>query len=92
MVNAIESCPDHNTQLLLNLQHVLLPGFRSRHMSILNRCVVLWNRTFGNAEALEYPENLRNAFLRLRSITDLHLPAFPEVEVDQVGPQQLRYT
>ena len=45
---------------------------------------MLWNQTFGCAQALEYPEDLRKILQRLRSMTDIQLPTFPEADDDEV--------
>jgi len=44
----------------------------------------MWNRTFGCAESLSYPEELRGPLLNLQCMTDIQLPAFPVVGRDQV--------
>ena len=50
----------------------------SRHGVIVNDAIGLWNRTFGTADQLEYPDSLRLNLARLRSMTDIQLPTFPE--------------
>ena len=50
----------------------------SRHRAIVNEAIGLWNRTFGTAKQLEYPDTLRMNLARLRSMTDIQLPTFPE--------------
>ena len=50
----------------------------SRHRVIVNDAIGLWNRTFGTANQLEYPDSLRMNLARLRSMTDIQLPTFPE--------------
>jgi hypothetical protein len=51
----------------------------SKHQSIANSAIALWNSSFGNCqERLEYPERVEKALLRLRPIADLQLPFFPE--------------
>ena len=85
MLSTIENMPDHNTAALFNVQHVVLSGFKSRSQSILNQSITMWNRTFGRAEALEYPEEIRKVLLILRSMTEMQLPSLQEAETDQVG-------
>lgn len=70
------------------MQQMLVAGFRSQRKSILNKTISMWNRTFGCAPILEYPDALREELLKLRSITNLQLPGLPELpeaEVDEVS-------
>lgn len=80
----IEKLPDHDTNLLSSIQHLLLSGLRSRHRSTVNRSILTWNRTFGCTESLSYPKELRDTLLSLQRMTDIHLPNLPVVEMDQV--------
>ncbi|KAK4690662.1 hypothetical protein P7C71_g6179, partial [Lecanoromycetidae sp. Uapishka_2] len=43
----------------------------------------MWNRTFGTVDSLEYPEDLRPILSKWKSITDIQLPSFAEVEGDE---------
>lgn len=49
-------------------------GLASRRQSIVNKTVLFWNSTFGDADALEYPPEIKGALLRLRPFVDLKLP------------------
>ena len=85
VVIAIEEFHDYNTRLLFRLQYLLLSGLRSRHKSLVNKAVQMWNGTFGCAKGLEYPENMRESLLKLRSLADLQLPSFVNTEIDEVS-------
>jgi hypothetical protein len=50
----------------------------SKHKSTVGATVALWNSTFGGEAELEYPPQVREVLLRLRSITDLQLPLLPD--------------
>jgi len=52
---------------------------------IVNDAIALWNTTFGGAEQLEYPENLRKVLSRLSKVTELQLPTFPYEDETEVG-------
>jgi len=85
VITIIEGLSDHSTRLLFKIHQILLSSLRSRHESILNKSIGMWNRTFGCVEALEYPEDMRKALLRLRFMTDIQTPTFPEAEKDEVS-------
>lgn len=53
-----------------------MSSLKSRHKAFLNQSILLWNRTFGSVEELEYPLALRPVLLRLRTLTELELPNF----------------
>lgn len=75
---------NYNSKVLLEYQILVASGLRSRHVSVLNESLELWNRTFGSADSLEYPEGLRSTLSKLKSVSDVQLPGFPEVESDEV--------
>src|ERR1700710_1622776 len=67
--------------ILSNLEPLLVSGLESKHTTIVNGAVRLWNTTFGDCqEKLEYPTKLKAALIRLRPLVDLQLPSFPETE------------
>ncbi|MCJ1276738.1 hypothetical protein MMC21_004545 [Puttea exsequens] len=45
----------------------------------------MWKDTFGSAESLEYPQEMRKILLKLRSLTDIRLPGLVEAEGDEVS-------
>ena len=59
--------------------------FRSRHKSVVNESIAMWNNTFGTEDTLEYPEDLRTILQKLRSVTELRLPSFPERNGEEVS-------
>jgi hypothetical protein len=68
-----------HTKVLSELEVLVCAGLESKHKTIVNSTIRLWNSTFGNsAQALEYPERVKNALLILRLVADLKLPSFPE--------------
>lgn len=80
----IEQFPNHNTRLLFNIRQLVLSGLKSRHRSIVNQFILLWNRTFGCAKRLEYPEELCGTLFKFQCTTDIQLPSFPAVASDEV--------
>lgn len=85
IVTAVDSLPGKDTTLLQLLETLIVSSLRSRHRSIVNESIALWNRTFGVAETLDYSDGLRAALLRVRSVTDILVPGLSEeddIEVD----------
>lgn len=76
IIIAIESLPKVDGGLLSTIETLIISSLRSRHKAILNQSILLWNRTFGSVDVLEYPNALRPVLLRLRTLTDLDLPNF----------------
>lgn len=68
----------HST-ILSNLEPLFLSGLESKHRTIVNGAIRLWNATFADCtESLDYPPKIKSALLRLRPVADLQLPFFPE--------------
>lgn len=85
IVTAVDSLPGKDSTLLQLLENLMVSSLRSRHKSIINESIALWNRKFGVAEHLEYSDDLRAALLKLRSVTDILVPGLSEednIEVD----------
>lgn len=88
----IEQMTCNNDSLKL-LQVLMTSSLGSRHRVIANDAISLWSRTFGRADHLEYPDTLRMILVRLRSMTDIELPTFPEVDNADVSRETtLRFT
>lgn len=88
LVTAINSLPGKDNTLLQLLENLMVSGLQSRHKTIVNECIVMWNRTFGAAEHLEYSVDLRAALLRIRSITDVLVPGLSEEnDIEVVVPR-----
>lgn len=81
---AIEHFSNHDTRLLSSIRQLILSGLKSRHRSIVNQFIVMWNQTFGRATTLEYPEGLCGTLFRLQCTTDIQLPSFSAVVGDEV--------
>lgn len=79
---ALESLPKIDSGTLSTIEALIVSSLKSRHKSILNDSILLWNRTFGIVEGLEYPDALRPVLLRLRTLTNLELPNFKEDDND----------
>ena len=45
----------------------------------------MWNNTFGAEDFLEYPEDLRITLQKIKSMTELRLPSFPELNGEEVS-------
>lgn len=84
----IETLP-HTQATLAQYEALIIPSLTSRHQSILNDSIELWNGTFGIADALEYSPALRNALSRLSKVTELQLPNFPYEDDTEVSGKKL---
>lgn len=61
------------------MEILICSGLESKHRTIVNSSIQLWNSTFGaSQENLTYSPRLKDALLRLRPIAELQLPWFPE--------------
>ncbi|MCJ1462990.1 hypothetical protein MMC07_001594 [Pseudocyphellaria aurata] len=78
IVASIETLPRIDSRLLLLLESLIVSSLKSRQKAVVNAAIQMWNRTFGAAEYLDYSEALRRVLLKLRQLTDLSLPAFPD--------------
>ncbi|TVY68796.1 Telomere length regulator protein rif1 [Lachnellula suecica] len=68
----------NSSKILADLESLVCSGLESKHKSIVNQAIRMWNSTFGlSKEALVYPDRVQDALLRLRPIADLQLPFFP---------------
>ena len=84
-MNSIERCAVFDTRFLFNIQELVIAGFRSRHKAVVNESIAMWNNTFGIEDTLEYPEDLKAVMQKLRFMTELRLPTFPERTGEEVS-------
>ena len=89
VVNAIKHAAVFDTKSLFSFQELVVAGLRSRHKTVVNESVVLWNSTFGEEIIVEYPEDLRTVLQKLRPMIDIRLPNFPESNGDEVSGLRL---
>ena len=87
MATVIEAMSESSMQILSNIPILVTASLRSRHKPIVNDAVVMWNRTFGCVETLEYPEDLKRVLLKLRSTVDIDVPGIPNSRVQEVGQE-----
>ena len=85
IVAAVDSLSRKDSTLLQILETLVVSSLRSRHKSILNESIALWNRSFGVAEQLEYSDSLRAALLKVRSVTEILIPGLSEEDDIEVG-------
>lgn len=85
---ALEQFPPNNASLG-SIQVLMTSSLGSRHRAIVSDAISLWNRTFGFADQLDYSHSLRMILARLRFISDIELPNFPEVDGVDVSAQPL---
>ena len=83
-MTAVEKLLEHDSGLLVNLKELFLTGCMSQHKKILMSFVIMWNQSFGCLEALEYPEDLREALITLRFSIDIQLPGLLDIETEEV--------
>ena len=89
VMNSIEHSVVFDTRFLFSIQDLVVAGFRSRHKTVVNEAIIMWNSTFGGEGTLEYPEDLRDTLQKLRSMTELRLPSFPELNGEEVSGLRL---
>ena len=89
VVNSIERFLVFDTRSLFSMQELLIAGFRSRHKSIVNKAIAMWNSTFGGEDGLEYPEGLGKILQKLKFVAELRLPNFPDMTVGEVSELDL---
>ncbi|TAQ88451.1 hypothetical protein B7494_g3220 [Chlorociboria aeruginascens] len=78
-----------HTKILSDLEIMISSGLTSKHRTIVNSTVRMWNLLFGVCEdGLVYPDKVKDALLRLRPIADLQLPFFPDGLEDGQGENQ----
>ncbi|KAI9779431.1 MAG: hypothetical protein M1839_007396 [Geoglossum umbratile] len=82
--SAVQRLPRKDSFVLKTLSILISCGLESHRKAIANTSVELWNSTFGQQEALDYPPKVKNALRRLRPIVDLQLPTFPESTDDEI--------
>lgn len=63
---------------LKKLGDLISGSLESRHKFVANSAVETWNSTFGNQRSLEYPPRVLEALARLRQISEISLPSFPD--------------
>ncbi|KAL8659721.1 MAG: hypothetical protein Q9226_000277 [Calogaya cf. arnoldii] len=85
IVEALESVAKPDSNFLKMFKDLLKAGFRSRHRSVVNSMITVWNRIFVGADSLEYPDALQAVLMRLRTTVDLELPGF----VDHAEPEKM---
>ncbi|KAL8989903.1 MAG: hypothetical protein Q9177_001315 [Variospora cf. flavescens] len=84
IVDTIKSVAKPESSSLAFISDLLAAGFRSRHKTIVNDLVVVWNHSFGKAKALEYPATLHHVLARIRLSTEVELPGFVDDETTEV--------
>ena len=77
ITSSIETLPSKDSSMPRLLEPLILSGFQSQHRGVVNETIRMWNSTFGCVEGLEYPDSLKHALQRLRSMVDLQLRNFP---------------
>ena len=82
----LETAPKFDNSFLAEYQDLLISCLRSRHKYILTQSALMWNRTLGSADTLDYSEELQKVLLKLRHVTSLQLPNFPDI-----GDNEVRY-
>lgn len=75
VLEILRAAQPFTSQCLDTFAELIRAGLSSRRQSIVNKTVDFWNSTFGEADALEYPPDIKRALLRLRPfVVDLKLP------------------
>jgi hypothetical protein len=78
LLPTIQSLPRHDSEMLSNLEALLSCGLESRRKGTVNATITTWNATFGKQSSLTYPSRLRTALAKLKTISDISLPTFPQ--------------
>ena len=63
----------------------MVASLSSRHKSIVNEFITLWNHTFGISIDIEYSETLRRTLSRLNKYTDILMYQRNVEEETEVG-------
>ncbi|KAK5009612.1 hypothetical protein LTR28_000186 [Elasticomyces elasticus] len=84
VVALIRECLRHDNLLLKGLGNLVTAGLSSSRRNIVNTTIELWNDAFGKEEKLDYPKNLEKVLRKLRHVTELSLPTFPESPDDEM--------
>ncbi|KAF3892065.1 Telomere length regulator protein [Trichophyton interdigitale] len=74
----ITSLRTTNSETLEQLASLMTAGFESRHKSIVNKFISMWNASFGLEKNLSYPASLEAILRRLKPFVEIQLPGFPE--------------
>ncbi|KAK0102786.1 hypothetical protein ONS95_006383 [Cadophora gregata] len=78
-----------HSQALHDLELLICAGLNSRHASRVSGTIVFWNTSFGSCEKpFEYPENVKQALLRLRAVADVQIPYLPESVEEESSADQ----
>ena len=64
---------------------LITASLRSRHKTILNDAVQMWNRKFGCSGMLDYTDDLRGALLNLKLLTEVDTPGLIDEQSQQVS-------
>ncbi|KAL9584316.1 MAG: hypothetical protein Q9212_002197 [Teloschistes hypoglaucus] len=88
---ALESISNPSTVFLQSLEDLIVAGFSSRHMAVVNDMITTWNKTFGQADNLEYPAALRAILTKLRREVDLELPGFIDDEKTEISSSPFNF-
>lgn len=68
-----------HSKILSDLEVLFCAGLQSKHRAIVNSAIRSWNTTFGDCVSnLQYPPQVTEALLKLRTVVDIQLPFFPE--------------
>ncbi|KAL9638386.1 MAG: hypothetical protein Q9204_001517 [Flavoplaca sp. TL-2023a] len=91
VLDAIESIAKPDSNLLSMLEDLFRAGFQSRHMTIVNNLISMWNHTFARADSLNYPADLRAVLTKLRSRVDLEVPGLVDHAEPEVPSSPIHY-
>lgn len=69
---------------------LITASLRSRHKTILNDAVQMWNRKFDCSEMLDYTDDLRGALLNLKLLTEVDTPGLIDEQSQQVSVSSTR--
>ena len=83
IAGAIEASTKIDDNLLLILETLIISSLRSRQKAVVKESIMMWDRTFGTAEYLQYSDVLRPILRKLRMLTEISLPSFPD-GIDEV--------
>ncbi|EZF97100.1 hypothetical protein H113_02912 [Trichophyton rubrum MR1459] len=83
----ITSLRNTNSETLEQLASLMTAGFESRHKSIVNKFISMWNASFALERSLSYPVSLESILRRLKPYVEIQLPGFPErTETKSISP------
>ncbi|KAM0707791.1 hypothetical protein Q7P35_004440 [Cladosporium inversicolor] len=83
VLGQLAELPRKDGSLLTLLQPLMVAGFVSPKLAVVNRTITFWNECFGQLDSLRYPSKLEKVLRAASNYVELDLPDFPENAADE---------